>query len=144
MTETTRSFTVTPAMNVVIDYLKDFAHAESWDPGTLTCTREDTGPVAVGSSWHNVSKFAGRETELTYTLRSLEPDHLIFVGENKTATSTDDMSFEAVAEGTRITYTAHIDFHGAAKLAGPLFGPMFEKLGDKTQDQMIDVLNRLS
>jgi hypothetical protein len=78
MTTVTRTFTVTPAPQVVIDYLKDFGHTEEWDPGTRTCTRNDSGPIVAGSSWHNVSKIHGITAELTYTLKSLEADQLVF------------------------------------------------------------------
>ena len=89
MTETTRTFSVTPPPEQVLEYLADFSHAEEWDPGTVSCTRQDSGPVQVGSTWKNVSKFAGREVELTYTLRERSRDRVVFVGENDSATSTD-------------------------------------------------------
>jgi carbon monoxide dehydrogenase subunit G len=138
-----RKFTVQQPVEVVVDYLKDFARAEEWDPGTKTCRRTDAGDVRVGSRWHNVSEFRGRETELEYELARLEPTHLTFVGKNKTATSTDDLTFEAAGAGTAITYRATIEFHGLAKLAGPFLQSTFEKLGDETQQQMTRVLNGL-
>ena len=69
----TRIFTVLRPASVVIDYLKDFGHAVHWDPGTQSCRRVDSGPVRVGSVWHNVSLFIGRRVELTYRLTVLEP-----------------------------------------------------------------------
>ena len=139
-----RTFTVTPARDVVVGYLQDFARAESWDPGTTSCRRTDTGPIQVGSTWHNVSQFRGRETELDYELTRLEPNRLTFVGKNKTATSTDDMTFTDSAGGTAVDYRATIDFHGLAKLAGPFLQSTFEKLGDETQQQMTTTLDGLS
>lgn len=144
MTDTERTFTVNAAMPTVLDYLKDFSRAEQWDPGTQSCTRIDTGPIRVGSSWHNVSTFAGRETELTYTLRTLADDQLTFVGENDGATSTDDIALAVHGQGTKITYHSHIEFHGIAKVAGPFMKPLIERLGDKTQSQLIEVLNALA
>lgn len=49
MPTASRTFTVTPPPEIVVDYLKDFHHAEQWDPGTRTCKRIDSGPVAEGS-----------------------------------------------------------------------------------------------
>lgn len=145
MVQVERTFNVTPPVDAVVDYLKDFSRAEAWDPGTKSCQRTDgTGEVAKGSTWHNVSEFRGRETELDYELTRLEPTRLTFTGKNKTATSTDDLTFSAVADGTRITYQATIEFHGLAKLAGPLLQREFEKLGDETEKQMTTVLNQLS
>jgi carbon monoxide dehydrogenase subunit G len=139
-----RTFTVDKPVEVVVNYLKDFSRAEAWDPGTRSCTREGTpGPVNVGTTWHNVSEFRGRQTELEYRLTVLEPEHLTFVGRNKTATSTDDLTFGPSGTGTAITYRAQITFHGLAKLAGPFLQSTFERLGDETQQQMTSVLNDL-
>ena len=50
-----RVFTVEALQSVVVDYLADFGNAEEWDPGTVSCTRLDSGPVQVGARWRNVS-----------------------------------------------------------------------------------------
>ncbi|MFI7588069.1 SRPBCC family protein [Spongisporangium articulatum] len=138
-----RTFVVLKPRDVVLDYLKDFAHAEEWDPGTKYCRRNDSGPVAVGSTWHNVSEFNGSETELEYRLETLEPGRLTFVGNNKTATSTDDITLVDNETGTTITYRANIAFHGIAKLAGPFLQRTFEKLADETREQMTRTINAL-
>ncbi len=140
MVQVQRTFTVAAPLEEVVDYLKDFAHAEAWDPGTKSCRRKDGGPVVTGSSWHNVSEFRGRETELDYELVRLTADHLTFRGTNKTATSTDDLSFAAEGDRTTITYTASIEFHGLAKLAGPFLRSEFERLGDEVVTTMTRVL----
>ena len=93
-----RTFTVEQPVEVVVDYLKDFGHAEQWDPGTVSCTRVGGGPIEVGTSWDNVSKVRGRETQLSYRLERLEDGRITFVGRNKTATSTDDITFTAVSD----------------------------------------------
>ena len=85
MPTVSRTFVVTPPPAVVLDYLVDFSNAAQWDPGTKKCERLDSGPVVVGSTWHNVSKVAGVETELTYTLKERTTDRLVFVGVNDSA-----------------------------------------------------------
>ena len=87
MTEISRTFTVRPAPETVLDYLKDFSHAEQWDPGTVECTQEDDAPIALGTRWHNKSKLYGISTELTYELTRDDPDHVVFSGSNKTTCS---------------------------------------------------------
>lgn len=142
MVEVTRTLTVNQSREAVLDYLRDFGRAEEWDPGTVSCRRLDTGPIAVGARWHNVSKVMGSETELTYELTRLDPDHLQFVGKNDTATSTDDISL-ATGERpgtTEITYHADITFHGAAKLATPIAKVAFEKLGNDTEENLRRIL----
>ena len=144
MVHVQRSFTVQPSIDRVVAYLSDFAHAEAWDPGTVRCTRVGAGgPVEVGATWANVSKIRGKETKLTYRLQRLEPERLTFVGENKTATSTDDITFAESGSGTRISYDSNIVFHGLAKLADPFMRREFEKLGDETVEKMTRVLNGL-
>jgi carbon monoxide dehydrogenase subunit G len=143
MTQVQRTFTVDQPIDIVVGYLKDFAHAESWDPGTLSCTQTSPGEVRVGTTWHNVSKVRGRTTELTYQLTYADPHRLTFVGTNKTATSTDDMTFEAIGDTTSITYQATVTLNGLAKLAEPLMRREFEKLAGQTVDRMTKTLEGL-
>ena len=143
MTTVSRTFTVDPAPTTVIDYLKDFTHAEEWDPGTESCTREDDGPVVVGSTFHNVSKIAGVTTELTYRLTTLTHDTIVLVGENDSATSTDTITVVPAGTGSEVTYEAVIKAKGVGKLAEPLLKLVFERIGSKTEKQMTEVLNGL-
>ena len=126
-----------------MNYLKDFANAEEWDPGTVSCSQESDGPVQVGTTWHNVSKIAGNETELTYTLEELSAGRIVLVGKNDQATSTDTIEVEPHGTGSEITYTAELEMHGAAKLLTPVMKLVFEKLGNDTAEDMVQVLNRL-
>ncbi len=143
MTTISRTFTVEPSPQTVIDYLKDFEHAEEWDPGTETCERIDSGPVAVGSRWHNVSKIAGITTELVYELKELTDDRIVLFGENETATSTDTITVTPHGSGSEVTYEADIVLKGAAKLGTPVVKLVFEKIGTDTEGDMTQVLNRL-
>lgn len=144
MATITRTFAVTPDPTTVVDYLKDFAHAEAWDPGTERCTQESHGEIRVGTRWHNVSKIAGVTTELMYTLETLTPGRLVFVGENDSAKSTDTITVQAKGGGSEITYEAVIEPKGPGKLADPLLKLLFERIGTKTEKQMTDVLNGLA
>lgn len=143
MIDVERTFVVAKPVGVVVDYLKDFANAEQWDPGTKSCTQETPGPVQVGTTWHNVSEIKGHETELSYRLEELSNDHIKFVGENKGATSIDDMTFAPTDMGTSITYHSHVEFHGVAKLAGPFLKSEFDQLGVQTERQITDAINAL-
>jgi carbon monoxide dehydrogenase subunit G len=132
MVDVTRTFTVPRPPADVVAYLADFTNAVQWDPGTVRCERLDDGPVRPGARWHNVSKVLGRETDLDYELVTMDPDHVVLRGRNRTATSTDDITVLPAADGTEVTYHAHIEFHGVAKLAEPLMQRVFENLGDET------------
>ena len=137
-----RTFTVASSPEGVVEYLRDFARAEQWDPGTVSCTRLDDGPVEVGARWRNVSTFLGRRTELVYELTRDEPNGLQFVGRNDTATATDDITITAGATPgtTRIAYHAHLEFTGVAKIGAPVAKIALEKLGSETEKSLIRVL----
>jgi carbon monoxide dehydrogenase subunit G len=144
MTTVNRTFLVRPEPAVVIDYLKDFAHTEAWDPGTETCTQESPGEIRVGTRWHNVSKIAGVTTELTYTLEALTPGRLVFKGENDSASTTDTITVQAKGGGSEVSYEAVIEPKGAGKLGEPLLKLLFERIGTKTEKQMTEVLDGLA
>jgi carbon monoxide dehydrogenase subunit G len=136
-----RTFQVTPPPAAVIAYLKDFSHAQEWDPGTQTCTRNGAGPVQVGTTWHNVSKIAGVKAELDYELTELTDERIVLVGTNRSATSTDTITVHASGGGSEITYRAELAMHGAAALIAPVMKLLFEKLAGDTEKQLSEVLN---
>ena len=143
MPEVRRTFTVRQPVEKVHAYLRDFANAEQWDSGTKSCKQQTPGEIGVGTEWANVSEFKGKETELTYRLVEDNPGRLVFVGENKTVTSTDTITMRTGGEGTEIDYLADFDFHGLANLAVPFIKGSLDDLGDVTQQQMIETINAL-
>mgnify|MGYP000288845740 FL=1 len=144
MPTVSRTFTVKPTPDVVVDYLADFTHAEEWDPGTESCTRLDSGPIQVGSRFHNESKIAGVSTELVYELVTLDADKVVLRGENDSATSTDTITVTPQDGGSEITYEAVIEAKGVGKLAEPLMKLVFERIGSETEEKMTEVLDRLA
>ena len=143
MPSVTRKFNVSPPRGVVIDYLKDFGNSEQWDPGTQSCERVGTGPVAEGSYWHNVSKMLGVTAELTYKLEELTDRKVVFVGENKSSSSVDAIAVEAAGAGSVITYDAELEMYGPAKLLNPVMKRAFVKRAGDTEKKMTTVLNQL-
>lgn len=144
MVHVERTFTVRKPRAVVVQYLRDFAHAEAWDPGTQKCVQSTPGEIGAGTEWHNESKLVGITTELTYRMVTDRADALKFEGKNKTASSVDDISFADAEPGsTRITYEATITFNGLAKLSDPIFKLVFERIGDKTVEAMTNTLESL-
>ncbi|MFF3448410.1 SRPBCC family protein [Streptomyces sp. NPDC002667] len=137
MIEVERTLTLRHPLPDVVAYLADFSHAEEWDPGTVTCRPAKAGvPLAEGAEWLNVSTFRGRRTELRYRLARREDQRLTFVGRNRTATSTDDLTFREESGATVLTYRARIEFHGLARLATPFLRGEFERLGDEVTHQL--------
>jgi carbon monoxide dehydrogenase subunit G len=140
-----RRFEVSKPVRLVFAYLSDFTNTNDWDPGTVRTTRTDSGPLGVGATFHNVSRFRGSETEFEYAMVRLEPNrHLTFTGTNSTLTATDDLSFApSVSEGTLITYRGHFAFRGAYRLTEPFLRKRFEPIADETVSQMKRVLESI-
>lgn len=146
MVHVNRTFPVSVDPATALAYLRDFAHAEAWDPGTVSCTRAGAAaddPVEVGARWHNTSTFLGRKTQLEYTLEAVTQETLRFVGRNKSATSIDEITVKPDGAGTSITYDANVTFNGLAKLADPVAGVMFERLAKETVERMTTTLEAL-
>jgi uncharacterized protein YndB with AHSA1/START domain len=136
-----RVVTVERPVEVVFAYLADFENTNEWDPGTVRTTRI-AGDGGAGSTYRNVSKFAGRETALLYTAVELRaPSLLRFRGENKTVTAHDTIRLEPIASGgTELTYRAEFVFKGVARCLAPLLRRQFSKLGDDAARQLQAVL----
>ena len=143
MPTVSRTFSVSTPPNVVVEYLKDFGNAEEWDPGTQSCTRTDNGPVAVGATWHNVSKIFGVTAELTYTLIKASDSEFVFVGENKSSRSTDTITVDGAGGGSSVNYRADLEMKGAAKVLDPVMKWVFEKLANDVEERLSSVLNGL-
>jgi uncharacterized protein YndB with AHSA1/START domain len=153
--EIERSVTVAHPVDRVFAYLSDFTNTTEWDPGTVR-TERVSGDGGLGTRYHNVSTFLGRETELDYMVIEHVPgERLALRGENATVVAKDTMTFvrtltgpgsgtgSGTGEGTTVTYRADFEFKGLAKFAAPLLAPAFKKLGDEAERGMRDALNRL-
>ncbi|MBA3525082.1 MAG: SRPBCC family protein [Geodermatophilaceae bacterium] len=138
-----RTVTAAKPLSVVYAYLADFANAQEWDAGTVSC-RRISGDGGVGTRYENVSSFRGRESTLVYETRERDTDRrLVMRGTNKSVTAVDTMTFRGTDTGTEVTYVAEFTFHGLAKLATPLMGGPLNKLGDEAQASMTVALARL-
>ena len=129
-----RTLTVTKSPDEVFRYLQDFTTTEEWDPATIRTTRV-YGDGGVGTRYDNVSKFLGRETQLTYVVEQVErPRRLRLRGENDTVLAHDTITLTPTTTGgTELTYRAEFDLKGVARLAAPLLAPAFKRLGDRSE-----------
>ena len=144
MPTVSRTFTVTPPPATILGYLKDFAHAAEWDAGTESCTQNGSGPVEVGTTWHNVSKIAGVTAELGVRAgRGDRRQARAHRQERQLDLDRPRSRSPPSGSGSEVTYEADLQMHGVAKLATPAMALIFEKLANDTEKQMTEVLNRL-
>lgn len=138
-----KTVTVDKPVDKVFAYLSDFATTTEWDPGTVQTVRI-SGDGAVGTEYRNTTRFAGRQTQLTYVVDELVPNQRIALrGENKTVIAHDTMTFRTSGSGTEVTYTADFTFKGLTRFLAPLLKPALNRLGDRAEVGMRDALGRL-
>lgn len=141
--EIVRTVTVDRSIDQVWGYLSDFTHTTDWDPGTVR-TERTSGDGGVGTRYHNVSKFLGRQTELDYRVVEFAPNEkLALRGENATVVAHDTMTLSGSAERTTVTYRAAFEFKGIAKLVAPLLAPALRRLGDEAETGLREALTKL-
>jgi uncharacterized protein YndB with AHSA1/START domain len=146
--EITRTVETSAPVEKVFAYLGDFRTTTDWDPGTVETTVV-SGSGEVGTVYHNVSRFAGRTTELDYVVKDrVEGERIVLEGNNATVRATDTMTFRPTATGgTRVTYHADFAFKGLAGRLAPVLGlllaPAFKKLGNEAEQGLRDALGRL-
>ena len=116
----------------VFAYLSDFSTAQEWDPGVIEAERLSDAAVGEGTEFRLVAEFLGRKTALPYRIVEYDPPRaVIFRGENATVITSDRITFEAVDQGTRITYDAELVLKGPLRIADPLLGLAFNRVGDR-------------
>ncbi len=128
-------------IELVSTVMEDFCTTNSWDPGTVL-TERTSGDGSVGTTYRNVSKFAGRKIEMTYTVDQLRHGEMISIrGENKSVQSRDTMTFNQTCSGTEVVY--EFVFTGPARFIEPLIRPFVKKLGVDGERGIRDYLNSL-
>lgn len=138
-----RTVTTTAAPDAVFAYLADFENAAEWDSGTVSCEKV-SGDGGPGTVYKNVSKFAGNEVSLDYTVETVDQPVFLIVGRNDTTTSRDTITVSpADGGGSSVHYKAEFTFTGIAKFLGPVMAPLLGRLGDKTAEQLKTSLDRL-
>ena len=110
-----RTITVDKPVDVVWAYLSDFTNTEDWDPPTVSTVRT-SGDGGVGTTYKNVSKMLGHESEVEYEVVRFEPNSVFELTGSATGLSLrDTITFEGDADTTTVTYRSEFSPHGAAK-----------------------------
>lgn len=136
MRHTTETRRVRGSVDEVFDYLADFTTSAAWDPGVVSATRLDAGPVRVGSRFDVRVRFAGRELPMAYRVeRADRPHHLELSAVSPTSTARDVIHLAPDGDRfTRVTWTLEVTLTGWSRLAEPLLGPMLRRLGRQAMD----------
>ena len=126
---------------VVFAELADFSTTERWDPGVVSARRLDEGPLRVGSTFHVVARFAGRDVPLDYEIVQLdEPNAVTLRTETGTLVGVDTMIFHETPTGTSVVYDADLRLKGALRILDPLLMVAFRRIGDRARGGLLRTL----
>ena len=122
----------------VFDYAADFSNIESWDPGVVSSEMTGVGRVGVGSKFHLVVRFGSSTAPMTYEVTVFErPSHVVLIGTGGRVEAVDDIRFSAEADGTRVDYTADLEFKGLMRYLAPLAKRSIRKMGHSALDGLV-------
>ena len=129
MTRLHERITTPLPIDQTFDFVADFANARRWDPGVATSERIDDGPVGLGARYRLGVRMRGRVVPMEYRVTAFDrPRRVVLTGTGSGVDAVDEITFEAVPDGTSIDYTADIRLQGAMGLIQPLLGRAFAKL----------------
>ena len=118
-------------------YVADFSRQAEWDPNTLSARRVDEGPLGIGARFALEVKVGGRSAPMEYRITEYDPPHkVVLIGEGSGVWSSDEITFTAIPDGTRVDYVAEIKLRGILGLAQPFMGRAFAKIARGAADGM--------
>lgn len=130
MTTLHERITTPLAQEAAFEFVADFANSMHWDPGVVSSTRIDEGPLGVGARFHLEVRLGGRVAPMDYRITTFEsPRLVVLVGEGSGVSAVDEIRFDRHGTGTRIDYTADIHLGGALRFVQPFLGRAFDRLG---------------
>jgi hypothetical protein len=130
MTRLVEQLTTRLPVEAAFAYVADFSRQAEWDPNTRSSRRVDDGPLGIGARFALEVSVGGRSAPMEYRITEYDPPRrVVLVGEGSGVWSSDEISFTAVPDGTRVDYVAEIKLRGILGLAQPLMGGALAKIG---------------
>ena len=123
-------------------YMADFANARHWDPSVSAATLTSDGPVGLGSTFHLVARFAGRDVPLLYSIAAYEPaQRVVFEARKPGFVSRDTITIEPAGDGSIVDYDAVLELSGARRIFDPILQRIFNGVGRNATAGMRAALN---
>lgn len=125
----------------VFEYTADFSHIDQWDPGVVSSTRIDSGPLSKGSRFEVTVRMGPTTTRMTYEITQLVPDErVVLVGTGGSLHAVDEIRFGHEDGKTLIDYEATLTFSGVMAWFGPLLRPVLRRVGKRALDGLAEAL----
>jgi uncharacterized protein YndB with AHSA1/START domain len=125
----------------VFAVLSDFSNGSKWASGAVEPAKKTSaGPIGVGTTWHAVGKVVGRRFDTDVTCTEFEANRKITLTLTKPFPTTMTVTFESVADATRINQTIESEPGGFFKLAEPLVVTMARRQFQSEFDNLRDLM----
>ena len=123
-------------------YMADFANAGVWDPSVREASRVGEGPIGIGSAFHLVARFGGRDVPLRYEIVEYDsPRRVLLEAQRPGFVSTDTITVEPARNGSVVHYDARLSFGGVGRLFDPVIQRIFNRVGARAKVGMQTALN---
>lgn len=115
----------------VFEYMSHFDNAAEWDPGVRRAEHRGGGAIGVGSEFHLVTLFRGKEVPLTYRIIDFDsPWRVVLEARNSRIVSRDEVTVRETPTGSQVVYSADLSFRGLWVVLAPVLPRLFRVLGD--------------
>jgi uncharacterized protein YndB with AHSA1/START domain len=105
----------------VFAYITDVSRHPEWQEGLVSATREDEGPIRVGSRAVHRRKLALGTVTTTSEITALDPPRLLsFRGLDGPIRAEGSQRVEPAGEGSRVSFEMEMHGHGLGVLMLPL------------------------
>jgi hypothetical protein len=123
-------------------YMADFANARFWDPSVSEAHHVGEPPIGIGSAFHLVARFGGRDVSLRYEIVEYDsPRRVVLEAQRPGFVSRDTVTVEPAANGSVIHYDATLAFGGIGRLLDPVMQRIFNRVGSRATLGMQTALN---
>jgi uncharacterized membrane protein len=111
----------------VFAVLSNVENNPKWSSAFLEVKKTSQGPIGVGTTWRGVGKFLGKRTEVELEATEHEPNRKLAHKSTSPFPVNQQMTFENVNGGTRVSVRFEAEPGGFFKLAEPLLASMIKR-----------------
>jgi hypothetical protein len=126
-------------------YIADFTNTRHWDPQIDAASRQDGGPIRVGSAFEVALRMGSRTILLVYTITELQPyERVVLETSGRWYRGRDDVSIRREGDGSEVTWDATFALRGPLLLFDPLLGVGFRRTAKRAVEALRIALTGLS
>jgi NAD(P)-dependent dehydrogenase (short-subunit alcohol dehydrogenase family) len=130
MISLSETVTVKATKEEAFRFVADFTSAAEWDPQVVSAQRMTDGVIGAGTKFALRFRVGPKVIPLVYEITNFEPpSELMLVGTGPGFEGTDRIVFESADTGTRISYTADLEFAGSDSILKPFITRLMQPMG---------------